>query len=69
VSVLPIPWFSISHPARASKVDLKKLEKQEAKIRSKFEKREKRGLQYEGSKLIDAQRKQVCHSSFVIAFY
>ncbi|CAG7847924.1 Uncharacterized ABC transporter ATP-binding protein C29A3.09c [Serendipita indica DSM 11827] len=44
--------------SKASRVDLKKLEKQEQKIRSKLEKRTKRELLYEGSKLIDAQKKQ-----------
>lgn len=43
---------------RASRVDIKKLEKQEAKLRAKIEKRSKRDL-YEGSKLLDQARKQV----------
>ncbi|KAJ7293925.1 P-loop containing nucleoside triphosphate hydrolase protein [Mycena rebaudengoi] len=43
---------------KASKVDVKKLEKQEAKLKvSKIEKRSRRDL-YEGSKLLDAHRKQ-----------
>ncbi|KIJ32071.1 hypothetical protein M422DRAFT_185112, partial [Sphaerobolus stellatus SS14] len=42
---------------KASKVDVKKLEKQEAKLRAKIEKRSKRDL-YEGSKLLESQRKQ-----------
>ncbi|KAG6869036.1 hypothetical protein C0993_004709 [Termitomyces sp. T159_Od127] len=42
---------------KASRVDVKKLEKQEAKLRAKIEKRSKRDL-YEGSKLLDAHRKQ-----------
>ncbi|KAL0581212.1 hypothetical protein V5O48_000800 [Marasmius crinis-equi] len=42
---------------KASKVDVKKLEKQEAKLRAKIEKRARRDL-YEGSKLLDAHRKQ-----------
>lgn len=45
--------------SRASRVDLKKLEKQEAKLRAKIDKRTTKGL-YEGSKLIAAQQKQVC---------
>ncbi|KAF8575906.1 P-loop containing nucleoside triphosphate hydrolase protein [Ramaria rubella] len=43
--------------SKASRVDVKKLEKQEAKLRAKIEKRSKRDL-YEGSKLLDMQRKQ-----------
>lgn len=43
---------------RASRVDIKKLEKQEAKLRAKIEKRSKRDL-YEGSKLLDQAKKQV----------
>lgn len=42
---------------KASRVDVKKLEKQEAKLRAKIEKRSRRDL-YEGSKLLDAHRKQ-----------
>ncbi|CAK5264977.1 unnamed protein product [Mycena citricolor] len=42
---------------KASKVDVKKLEKQEAKLRAKIEKRSRRDL-YEGSKLLDSHRKQ-----------
>lgn len=42
---------------KASKVDIKKLEKQEAKLKAKIEKRSRRDL-YEGSKLLDQQRKQ-----------
>ncbi|KAJ7585676.1 P-loop containing nucleoside triphosphate hydrolase protein [Mycena floridula] len=42
---------------KASKVDMKKLEKQEAKLKAKIEKRSRRDL-YEGSKLLDAHRKQ-----------
>ncbi|KAH6917162.1 ATP-dependent transporter [Coprinopsis sp. MPI-PUGE-AT-0042] len=42
---------------KASRVDMKKLEKAEAKLRAKIEKRAKRDL-YEGSKLLDAQKKQ-----------
>ncbi|KAF7310427.1 Protein gcn20 [Mycena chlorophos] len=41
---------------KASKVDVKKLEKQEAKLRAKIEKRSR--TLYEGSKLLDAHRKQ-----------
>ncbi|EOR04146.1 hypothetical protein J056_002224 [Wallemia ichthyophaga EXF-994] len=40
-----------------SRVDLKKLEKAEAKIKAKMEKRSKRDL-YQGSKLLDAQKTQ-----------
>lgn len=43
---------------RASRVDVKKLEKQEAKLRAKIEKRSRRDL-YEGSKLLDQYKKQV----------
>lgn len=43
--------------AKASRVDVKKLEKQEAKLRAKIEKRARRDL-YEGSKLLDQHRKQ-----------
>ncbi|KAL0064751.1 hypothetical protein AAF712_008298 [Marasmius tenuissimus] len=42
---------------KASRVDVKKLEKQEAKLRAKIEKRARRDL-YEGSKLLDSHRKQ-----------
>ncbi|KAF9056398.1 P-loop containing nucleoside triphosphate hydrolase protein [Panaeolus papilionaceus] len=42
---------------KASRVDVKKLEKQEAKLRAKIEKRSRRDL-YEGSKLLDTVRKQ-----------
>lgn len=63
-----------NNKARASRVDVKKLEKQEAKLKvcvhigyaflnyhvhqAKIEKRSRRDL-YEGSKLLDAHRKQV----------
>ncbi|KAL1709391.1 hypothetical protein EV121DRAFT_276494 [Schizophyllum commune] len=43
---------------KASRVDVKKLEKQEAKLRAKIEKRARRDL-YEGSKLLDSHKKQV----------
>ncbi|KAH8120718.1 P-loop containing nucleoside triphosphate hydrolase protein [Phellopilus nigrolimitatus] len=43
--------------AKASRVDVKKLEKQETKLRAKIEKRARRDL-YEGSKLLDQHRKQ-----------
>ncbi|PAV21751.1 P-loop containing nucleoside triphosphate hydrolase [Pyrrhoderma noxium] len=43
--------------SKASRVDVKKLEKQEAKLRAKIEKRARRDL-YEGSKLLDQHRKQ-----------
>ncbi|KAF9535793.1 P-loop containing nucleoside triphosphate hydrolase protein [Crepidotus variabilis] len=42
---------------KASRVDVKKLEKQEAKLRAKIEKRSRRDL-YEGSKLLDQHKKQ-----------
>ncbi|KAH9921341.1 P-loop containing nucleoside triphosphate hydrolase protein [Fomitopsis serialis] len=42
---------------KASRVDVKKLEKQEAKLKAKIEKRSKRTL-YEGSKLLDQHKKQ-----------
>lgn len=50
-------WFG-SNLSRASRVDIKKLEKQEAKLRAKIEKRSKRDL-YEGSRLLDQAKKQV----------
>jgi ATP-binding cassette subfamily F protein 3 len=43
--------------AKASQVDMKKLEKAEAKLKAKIEKRARRDL-YEGSKLLDMQKKQ-----------
>ncbi|KAI0825394.1 P-loop containing nucleoside triphosphate hydrolase protein [Trametes gibbosa] len=43
---------------KASRVDVKKLEKQEAKLRAKIEKRSKRTDLYEGSKLLDQHKKQ-----------
>ncbi|KAI0641150.1 P-loop containing nucleoside triphosphate hydrolase protein [Trametes meyenii] len=43
---------------KASRVDVKKLEKQEAKLRAKIEKRSKRTVLYEGSKLLDQHKKQ-----------
>ena len=43
---------------RASRVDVKKLEKQEAKLKAKIEKRARRDL-YEGSKLLEQAKKQV----------
>ncbi|EJD04492.1 uncharacterized protein FOMMEDRAFT_122300 [Fomitiporia mediterranea MF3/22] len=43
--------------SKATRVDVKKLEKQEAKLRAKLEKRAHRDL-YEGSKLLDQHRKQ-----------
>ncbi|KAF8446446.1 P-loop containing nucleoside triphosphate hydrolase protein [Boletus edulis BED1] len=42
---------------KASRVDVKKLEKQETKLKAKIEKRARRDL-YEGSKLLDQHRKQ-----------
>ncbi|EIW65241.1 P-loop containing nucleoside triphosphate hydrolase protein [Trametes versicolor FP-101664 SS1] len=42
---------------KASRVDVKKLEKQEAKLKAKIEKRSKRTL-YEGSKILDQHKKQ-----------
>ncbi|KII86496.1 hypothetical protein PLICRDRAFT_44090 [Plicaturopsis crispa FD-325 SS-3] len=42
---------------KASRVDVKKLEKQETKLRAKIEKRARRDL-YEGSKLLDDHKKQ-----------
>ncbi|KAJ3544853.1 hypothetical protein NM688_g5695 [Phlebia brevispora] len=47
---------------RASRVDVKKLEKQEAKLRAKLEKRARRDL-YEGSKLLDQYKKQASFRS------
>ncbi|KAI0271894.1 P-loop containing nucleoside triphosphate hydrolase protein [Russula aff. rugulosa BPL654] len=42
---------------KASRVDVKKLEKQEAKLKAKIEKRAKRDL-YEGSKLLEQKKKE-----------
>lgn len=39
-------------------MDVKKLEKQEAKLKAKIEKRAKRDL-YEGSKLLEQKKKEV----------
>ncbi|KAG8747863.1 hypothetical protein FRC10_010482 [Ceratobasidium sp. 414] len=50
--------LSSINKGKASRVDMKKLEKAEAKIKAKIEKRSRRDL-YEGSKLIDMQKKQV----------
>ena len=44
--------------ARTTQVDLKKLEKAEAKIRAKMEKRSRRTVEFEGSKLVDAAKAQ-----------
>ncbi|KAL7008939.1 hypothetical protein EMMF5_001686 [Cystobasidiomycetes sp. EMM_F5] len=44
--------------ARSTQVDLKKLEKAEAKIRAKMEKRSRRTVEFEGSKLVDAAKAQ-----------
>ncbi|KAB5588654.1 Translational regulator GCN20-like ABC transporter protein [Ceratobasidium theobromae] len=49
--------LSSINKGKASRVDLKKLEKAEAKLKAKIEKRSRRDL-YEGSKLIDMQKKQ-----------
>ncbi|KAG9104507.1 hypothetical protein FRC06_001888 [Ceratobasidium sp. 370] len=49
--------LSSINKGKASRVDMKKLEKAEAKIKAKIEKRSRRDL-YEGSKLIDMQKKQ-----------
>ncbi|EIM91918.1 P-loop containing nucleoside triphosphate hydrolase protein [Stereum hirsutum FP-91666 SS1] len=43
--------------SKASRVDVKKLEKQEAKLKAKIEKRARRDL-YEGSKLLEQTKKQ-----------
>ncbi|KDQ17743.1 hypothetical protein BOTBODRAFT_53272 [Botryobasidium botryosum FD-172 SS1] len=51
--------------AKASQVDLKKLEKAEAKLKAKIEKRSRRDL-YEGSKLIEAQRKQTSYEEMFL---
>ncbi|KIJ59802.1 hypothetical protein HYDPIDRAFT_43754 [Hydnomerulius pinastri MD-312] len=47
----------LTRESEASRVDVKKLEKQEAKLKAKIEKRSRRDL-YEGSKLLDQHRKQ-----------
>ncbi|KAG8959136.1 hypothetical protein FRC03_008399 [Tulasnella sp. 419] len=49
--------LSSVNKGKQSRVDMKKLEKQEAKTKAKIEKKNRRDL-YEGSKLIEAQRKQ-----------
>ncbi len=51
---------------RASRVDVKKLEKQEAKLKTKIEKRAKRDL-YEGSKLLEQKKKEVCLQSYLLS--
>jgi ATP-binding cassette subfamily F protein 3 len=43
---------------RNTQVDLKKLEKAEAKIKAKMEKRARRTVEFEGSKLVDAAKAQ-----------
>lgn len=43
---------------RSTQVDLKKLEKAEAKIKAKMEKRARRTVEFEGSKLVDAAKAQ-----------
>lgn len=43
---------------RTTQVDLKKLEKAEAKIKAKMEKRARRTVEFEGSKLVDAAKAQ-----------
>lgn len=49
-------------------MDVKKLEKQEAKLKAKIEKRARRDL-YEGSKLLEQTKKQVrVHSLPLIAY-
>jgi hypothetical protein len=50
---------------RASRVDVKKLEKQEAKLKAKIEKRAKRDL-YEGSKLLEQKKKEVRLHSYIL---
>ncbi|KAF9513054.1 hypothetical protein BS47DRAFT_1372655 [Hydnum rufescens UP504] len=50
--------LSSTNKGKASQVDIKKLEKAEAKIKNKIEKRARRDL-YEGSKLIEMQKKQI----------
>lgn len=44
--------------SRNTQVDLKKLEKAETKIKAKMEKRSRRTVQFEGSKLVDAAKAQ-----------
>jgi ATP-binding cassette subfamily F protein 3 len=53
---------------RASRVDVKKLEKQEAKLKAKIEKRARRDL-YEGSKLLEQTKKQVRLQSLPLLTY
>jgi hypothetical protein len=53
---------------RASRVDVKKLEKQEAKLKAKIEKRARRDL-YEGSKLLEQKKKQVRLQFLLLAAY
>lgn len=43
---------------RTTQVDIKKLEKAEAKIKAKMEKRARRTVEFEGSKLVDAAKAQ-----------
>ncbi|KAI0762415.1 P-loop containing nucleoside triphosphate hydrolase protein [Fomes fomentarius] len=51
---------------KASRVDVKKLEKQEAKLKAKIEKRSKRTM-YEGSKLLDQHKKQQTYEEMFMA--
>lgn len=51
-------FYLICYVQRASRVDVKKLEKQEAKLKAKIEKRARRDL-YEGSKLLEQKKKEV----------
>lgn len=52
---------------RTTQVDLKKLEKAEAKIKAKMEKRARRTVEFEGSKLVDAAKAQKAYEEMYMA--
>jgi ATP-binding cassette subfamily F protein 3 len=64
----PVELDSVNK-GQASRVDLGKLAKAEAKIKAKIEKRErgKKADLYQGSKLIDAQKKQQSYEEMFMA--
>lgn len=64
----PVELDSVNK-GQASRVDLSKLAKAEAKIKAKIEKRErgKKGDLYQGSKLIDMQKKQQSYEEMFMA--
>ncbi|KAG8900986.1 hypothetical protein FRB99_005646 [Tulasnella sp. 403] len=60
--------LSSVNKGKETRVDLKKLEKQEAKLKAKIDKRAKRvgGPLYEGSKLMEAQKKQQAYEDLFL---